>query len=114
MAQVVALAFGLAAASLFPAILMGIFFKQINREGAVAGMISGLVFTLGYIIWFKSPWFGAVNTAENWLLGISPEGIGAVGMLINFAVAAGVSRFTSPTPQSVRAMVDDIRTPGSA
>ena len=113
-AQVVALAFGLAAASLFPAILMGIFFKQINREGAVAGMISGLVFTLGYIIWFKSPWFGAVNTAENWLLGISPEGIGAVGMLINFAVAAGVSRFTSPTPQSVRAMVDDIRTPGSA
>ncbi|WP_411816982.1 sodium:solute symporter family protein [Hyphococcus sp. DH-69] len=110
-AQVVALAFGLAAASLFPAILMGIFFKWINREGAVAGMVGGLVFTLGYIIYFKSPWFGAVNSAENWLFGVSPEGIGSIGMVINFAVAIVVSRFTAPTPEKVCAMVEDIRMP---
>ena len=112
-AQVVALAFGLAAASLFPAILMGIFFKGINREGAVAGMISGLVFTLGYIIYFKSPWFGAVNDASHWILGVSPEGIGTFGMVLNFVVAIGVSRFTAPTPVAVRAMIDDIRMPVS-
>ncbi len=112
-AQVVALAFGLAAASLFPAILMGIFFKDINREGAIAGMVAGLVFTLFYIVWFKSPWFGAVDSAEQWLFGISPEGIGAVGMALNFLVAAAVARFTAPTPAGVRAMVDDIRTPGA-
>ncbi|GJL90467.1 sodium:solute symporter family protein [Hyphococcus sp.] len=111
-AQVVALAFGLAAASLFPAILMGVFFKDINREGAVAGMLAGLAFTLSYIVYFKSPWFGATNDAEHWLLGISPEGIGAVGMALNFVVASVVSRFTAPTPLSVRAMVDDIRMPG--
>ncbi len=112
-AQVVALAFGLAAASLFPAILMGIFFKRINREGAVAGMVAGLVFTLAYIIWFKSPWFGAVDSAEQWLFGISPEGIGVIGMTLNFAVAVAVSCFTAPTPAGVRAMVDDIRMPSS-
>ncbi len=110
-AQVVALAFGLAAASLFPAILLGVFFKDVNREGAVAGMLAGLVFTLGYIIYFKSPWFGGVDNAAHWLFGISPEGIGAVGMALNFIVAAAVSRFTAPTPEAVRAMVDDIRTP---
>ena len=110
-AQVVALAFGLAAASLFPAILMGVFFKGVNREGAVAGMIAGLIFTLGYIIYFKSPWFGAVNSADKWLFGVSPEGIGAVGMALNFVVAAAVSRFTAPTPAPVRDMVDNIRTP---
>ncbi len=113
-AQVVALAFGLAAASLFPAILMGIFFKGMNREGAVSGMVVGLIFTLGYIIYFKSPWFGATNTAEHWLFGISPEGIGAVGMLVNFAVAAMVAHFTAATPQNVRSMVDAIRMPGRA
>jgi cation/acetate symporter len=113
-AQVVALAFGLAAASLFPAILMGIFFKRINREGAIAGMIAGLVFTLGYIVWFKSPWFGAVNSAEHWLFGVSPEGIGAAGMMLNFITALAVSRFTAPTPTDVRAMVDSIRTPAPA
>ncbi len=113
-AQVVALAFGLAAASLFPAILMGIFFKGMNREGAVSGMVAGLIFTLGYIIYFKSPWFGATNTAEHWLFGISPEGIGAVGMLVNFAVAAMVAHFTAATPQNVRSMVDAIRMPGRA
>ena len=113
-AQVVALAFGLAAASLFPAILMGIFFKGINREGAVAGMLAGLVFTLGYIVWFKSPWFGATDAAGHWLFGVSPEGIGSLGMLLNFAVAVAASRFTAPTPQSVRAMVEEIRMPVSA
>ncbi|WP_428407498.1 sodium:solute symporter family protein [Hyphococcus sp.] len=113
-AQVVALAFGLAAASLFPAILMGIFFKRINREGAVAGMLAGLVFTLGYIVWFKSPWFGAVSDAQHWLFGISPEGIGAVGMMLNFITAIAVSNFTAPTPQAVRDMVDAIRIPETA
>ncbi|PQA88005.1 sodium:solute symporter family protein [Hyphococcus luteus] len=112
-AQVVALAFGLAAASLFPAILMGIFFKRINREGAVAGMVAGLVFTLAYIVYFKSPWFGAVNDADHWLFGISPEGIGVIGMALNFILAVAVSRYTAPTPVAVRAMVDDIRMPSS-
>ena len=113
-AQVVALAFGLAAASLFPAILMGIFFKAMNREGAIAGMLAGLGFTLAYIAYFKSPWFGATNTADHWLFGISPEGIGALGAVINFAVAFGVSRFTAPTPDAVRDLVDDIRIPSGA
>jgi len=113
-AQVVALAFGLAACSLFPAIFMGIFFKAMNREGAIAGMICGLVFTMGYIIYFKSPWFGAVNTAEHWLFGISPEGIGAVGMAVNIVVATAVARLTAPTPQAVRDMVASIRMPSSA
>jgi len=113
-AQVVALAFGLAAASLFPAILMGVFFKGMNREGAVAGMVSGLVVTLAYIVWFKSPWFAGMNGPENWLFGISPEGFGAVGMIVNFAVAALVAKFTPPTPGKVRAMVDEIRLPRGA
>ncbi len=113
-AQVVALAFGLAAASLFPPILMGIFFKGMNKEGAIAGMVCGLGFTLAYIAYFKWSWFGAVNTAEHWLFGISPEGIGSIGMLINVAVAVTVSRFTAPTPASVRKLVDDIRVPAGA
>ncbi|MEM6414759.1 MAG: sodium:solute symporter family protein [Pseudomonadota bacterium] len=113
-AQVVALAFGLAACSLFPAILMGIFFKKMNREGAVAGMLAGLAFTIGYIVYFKSPWFGAVNTADNWLFGISPEGIGSVGMTINFVVALTVAKFTAPTPERVQDLVDDIRIPSGA
>ncbi|MEQ8750623.1 MAG: VC_2705 family sodium/solute symporter, partial [Amphiplicatus sp.] len=113
-AQVVALAFGLAAASLFPAILMGIFFKGMNREGAIAGMLAGLVFTLLYIVWFKSGWFGASDVAAQWLFGISPEGIGAVGMLVNFAVAVSVARFTARTPDEVREMVEMIRTPKGA
>jgi cation/acetate symporter len=113
-AQVVALAFGLAAASLFPVILMGIFFKGMNKEGAIAGMGSGLGFTLAYIAYFKSSWFGAVNNAEHWLFGISPEGIGSVGMLINVVVAVTVSRFTTPTPASVQKIVDDIRVPTGA
>ena len=113
-AQVVALAFGLAAASLFPAILMGVFFKGMNREGAIAGMIAGLVVTLAYIIWFKSPWFAGLNGPEYWLFGISPEGFGAIGMGVNFAIAALVARFTKPTPDTVRAMVDEIRLPRGA
>lgn len=113
-AQVVALAFGLAAASLFPAIFMGIFFKSINREGAIAGMVAGLAFTISYIVYFKSPWFGAVNTADHWLFGISPEGIGAIGMIINFMVAFAVARFTPATPEIVRALVDNIRVPSDA
>ncbi|MEO1243733.1 MAG: sodium:solute symporter family protein [Pseudomonadota bacterium] len=113
-AQVVALAFGLAAASLFPAILMGIFFKAMNKEGAIAGMLAGLGFTIAYIAYFKSPWFGATNTADYWLFGISPEGIGTIGMFINFAVAIVVSRITAPTPTVVQDMVDDIRIPSGA
>lgn len=113
-AQVVALAFGLAAASLFPAILMGIFMKRMNREGAIAGMVAGLAFTVGYIAYFKSSWFGAVNTADHWLFGISPEGIGSIGMLINFAVAFVVASRTAETPWEVQDMVDTIRVPSGA
>lgn len=106
-AQVVALAFGLAASSLFPVILMGIFFKRINKEGAIAGMLSGLTFTIGYIIYFKAGY----GTADQWLFGISPEGIGSIGMLLNFAMAAAISKVTAPPPQEVQDMVDDIRMP---
>ena len=113
-AQVVALAFGLAAASLFPAILMGIFVKRMNREGAIAGMVSGLAFTVAYIAYFKSNWFGATNTAEHWLFGISPEGIGSIGMLMNFAVAFIVASRTASPPDEVQDLVDDIRVPTGA
>ncbi|MEM9840439.1 MAG: sodium:solute symporter family protein [Pseudomonadota bacterium] len=114
-AQVVALAFGLAACSLFPAIMMGIFTKRMNKEGAIAGMVAGLVFTITYIGVFKFKWFGEIaNTADNWLFGISPEGIGTIGMLINFGVAFGVAAFTAKTPQSVRDMVEQIRIPTGA
>lgn len=116
-AQVVAFAFGLAAASLFPAILMGIFFKRINREGAIAGMLVGLLFTYGYIEFYKGlflKWAGAPwgeNTADQWLFGISPEGIGVVGMCLNFAVATAVSLATRPPPERVQQLVENIRVP---
>jgi cation/acetate symporter len=116
-AQVVAFAFGLAAASLFPSILLGIFFKRVNREGAIAGMLSGLLFTYGYIEFFKGlflKWAGApwgVNSAEHWLLGISPEGIGVIGMCLNFVVAISVSLVTKPPPEHIQHMVEDIRVP---
>jgi cation/acetate symporter len=116
-AQVVAFAFGLAAASLFPAILLGIFFKRINKEGAIAGMLTGLIFTYAYIEFFKGlflKWAGApwgVNTAEHWLFGISPEGIGVIGMCLNFAVAIGVSYATKPPPEHIQHMVEHIRVP---
>jgi len=112
-AQVVAFAFGLAASSLFPAIFMGIFSKSMNKEGAIAGMVSGLAFTFSYILYFKlmNP---AANTAENWLFGISPEGIGVIGMLLNFGVAIAVASMTRSTPVEIRQLVDSIRVPRGA
>ena len=112
-AQVIAFAFGLAAASLFPAIFLGIFVRNMNREGAIAGMLSGLLFTAGYIIYFKfiNP---VASTPDNWWLGISPEGIGSVGMAVNFAVAFTVSRFTAQPPEQIKALVDDVRIPSGA
>ena len=112
-AQVVAFAFGLAAASLFPAIVLGIFSKRVNKQGAIAGMLLGLIFTFVYILYFKfiSP---ELNSAENWLLGISPEGIGFIGMLLNIIAAFGVSHFTAPHPIEVQDLVDDIRIPSGA
>jgi cation/acetate symporter len=112
-AEVVAFAFGLAAASFFPAIIMGIFSKSMNREGAVLGMIAGITFTASYIVYFKfiNP---SANTAEFWWLGISPEGIGTVGMLINFTVAITVRRFTPAPPPQIAHLVDLIRVPRGA
>ncbi|SIN98426.1 sodium:solute symporter family protein [Algoriphagus halophilus] len=112
-AQVVAFAFGLAAASFFPVIIMGIFSSRINKEGAIAGMVSGLVFTLAYIIYFKfiSP---ELNTADHWWFGVSPEGIGSIGMFINFLVCIVVSQFTPAPPQSVQDMIQEIRIPRGA
>jgi len=112
-AQVVAFAFGLAASSFFPVILMGIFSKRMNKEGAIAGMIAGLSFTASYIIYFKfiNP---SANSAENWWFGISPEGIGTLGMLFNFTVSSLVSRFTAPPPDEITNMVDDLRIPQGA
>ena len=109
-AQVVAFAFGLAAASFFPAIIMGIFQKRMNREGAVTGMIVGIVFTAAYIIWFKFI-HPESNTPDHWLFGISPEGIGSVGMALNFIVAQVISLITPPPPADVQTMVENIRTP---
>ncbi|MBC79903.1 MAG: cation acetate symporter [Gammaproteobacteria bacterium] len=109
-AQVVAFAFGLAAASFFPVILLGIFSKRMNREAAIAGMVTGLTFTFSYIVYFKfiSP---ETNNAAHWLFGISPEGIGTLGMLINFAVSLFVMRITPPPPQEVQDLVERIRVP---
>ena len=112
-AEVVALAFGLAAASFFPAIIMGIFSTRMNREGAVSGMIAGISFTAAYIIWFKFM-HPELNTVTHWWLGISPEGIGAVGMLVNVAVAVAVSALTAPPPPSVQRLVQEIRVPRGA
>lgn len=115
-AQVVAFAFGLAASSLFPVILMGIFSQRINREGAISGMLSGLLFTSSYIIYFKGVFISpmAADIPENWFLGISPEGIGAVGMLLNFGVATVVSHLTKAPPAHIREMVENIRHPTGA
>ncbi|MFO7763221.1 MAG: sodium:solute symporter family protein [Wenzhouxiangellaceae bacterium] len=115
-AQVVAFAFGLAAASLFPAIIMGIFSTRINREGAIAGMLTGLIFTFSYILYFKGIFITpiAADVPENWLFGISPEGIGVVGMLLNFGVAFTVSRFTAAPPKHIRELIEDIRVPRGA
>jgi len=109
-AQVVAFAFGLAAASLFPVLFMGIFVRRMNREGAIAGMLAGMGFTWLYIAYFKF-WEPAANIPANWWLGISPEGIGFIGMFVNFAAAFIVMRFTAPPPEEVCQLVDNIRTP---
>ena len=109
-AQVVAFAFGLAAASFFPAITMGIFSKRMNKYGAISGMIVGITFTATYIIYFKfiQP---EHNTTEHWWLGISPEGIGALGMVLNFLVASIVSLATPAPPREIQELVDEIRMP---
>ena len=109
-AQVVAFAFGLAAASFFPVIVLGIFYRRMNREGAIAGMLSGLTFTFAYIVYFKfvNP---AANGPQHWWLGVSPEGIGFLGSLINFGVALSVCHCTKPPPERVRRLVDGIRIP---
>ncbi len=112
-AQVVAFAFGLAAASFFPALIMGIFWKRMNAPGAICGMLAGIGFTAAYIVYFKflNP---ALNTPEHWWFGVSPEGIGALGMLLNFGIATVVALLTTAPPQRIRDLVDDIRTPGPA
>lgn len=109
-AETVAFAFGLAASSFFPAIVLGIFTKRLNRWGAVAGMVAGISFTAAYIFYFRfaNP---AADTPEHWWFGVSPEGIGTVGMLVNFAVALTVSRLTPPPSSRIRAMVDEMRVP---
>lgn len=108
--QVVAFAFGLAASSFFPAIVMGIFSKRMNKAGAVSGMIVGITFTAAYIVYFKfiNP---TQNTPAHWWWGISPEGIGTLGMVLNFIVSITVSALTPPPPAEVQALVDDIRVP---
>jgi len=115
-AEVVAFAFGLAASSFFPAIVMGIFTKRVNRHGAVAGMVSGLLFTLSYIVYFKFgiPFTDIQGTPDQYWFGISPEGIGTIGMLLNFAVALTVSRFTPPPPEEIADLVERIRLPRAA
>ena len=115
-AQTVALAFGLAAASIFPALMMGIFSKTINDKGAVLGMLSGLIFTLIYIFVYKG-WFfipgtnQLADTPDNWVFGISPLSIGAVGAMLNFAVATAISRVTAPPPIEIQELVESIRVP---
>ncbi len=109
-AQVVALAFGLAAATIFPALFLGIFTSWVTREGSILGMLSGLMFTMTYIIFFKFI-FTSLNTPEYWLFGISPEGIGVIGMSINFIVAIFVSKITLSPPIEVTELVKEIRKP---
>ena len=106
-AKTVAFAFGLAASSFFPTLLMGIFSRRVNKQGGVWGMIAGISFTLGYIVYFQ---FGG-GTPKQYLFGISPEGIGVLGMLLNFAVTLVVSRLTPPPPQEVQELVDRVRAP---
>ena len=108
-AKTVAFAFGLAASSFFPTILMGIFSERINKQGAIAGMVMGIGLTLGYIVYLQF-----VADHKNYLFGISPEGIGFVGMLLNFVVANVVSFFTPPPPPEIVEMVREIRTPQGA
>jgi cation/acetate symporter len=112
-AQVVAFAFGLAAASFFPVIVMGIFSKKMNKEGAIAGMIVGLTFTFSYIVFFKfiSP---EMDNAAYWWFGVSPEGIGTLGMIFNFVAAIAVASFTKAPPERIQLLIEDIRVPRGA
>ena len=110
-AAVVALAFGLAAASLFPAIVLGIFSKRINSIGAVSGMIVGILFMLFYMMKFKLGWLGAIPSSDQWWWGISPEGFGVIAMVLNFLVSISVSLLSSPPPKQIQEMVENIRVP---
>ena len=109
-AAVVALAFGLAAASFFPAIVMGIFYKQMNKEGAIAGMLVGISLMVYYMLKFKFNFFGG-GYADDYWFGISPEGFGSVAMVVNFVISYIVMKFTSPTPEKIKKIVDNIRIP---
>lgn len=109
-AATVALAFGLAAASFFPAIVLGIFSKKINKEGAITGMVVGILLMLFYMLKFKFDWFGG-GTKEDWWFGISPEGFGTVAMFLNFVVSIIISKFTPNPPLEVQKIVEDIRIP---
>lgn len=118
-AQVVALAFGIAAATLFPVLMMGIFSKRMNDKGAICGMVAGLVVTLLYIFtylgWFFIPETNMLpNTPDQWFMGISPASFGSVGALINFAVAYAVSMVTAEPPQEIQDLVESVRTPKGA
>ena len=112
-AAVVALAFGLAAASFFPAIVLGIFYKKMNKEGAIAGMVVGIVLMLFYMMKFKFDMFGG-GTSEDWWFGISPEGFGTVAMIANFIVSIVIMQFTPDPPENVQEIVEDIRIPSGA
>lgn len=118
-AAVVALAFGLAAASIFPAIIMGIFYKKMNKEGAISGMITGITLMLFYMLKFKFGVFDGGKAAvmglkTQWWWGVSPEGFGSIAMLVNFAIAIIVNRFTKPVPEEVQEIVENIRIPSGA
>ena len=112
-AATVALAFGLAAASFFPAIILGIFYKRMNKEGAIAGMVVGILLMLFYMMKFKFDWFGG-GSKDDWWFGISPEGFGTVAMFINFIVSLVISFFTPAPPKKVQQIVDNIRIPSGA
>ncbi|WP_299324121.1 sodium:solute symporter family protein [uncultured Maribacter sp.] len=112
-AATVALAFGLAAASFFPAIILGIFYKRMNKEGAISGMIAGILLMLFYMLKFKFDWFGG-GTEREWWFGVSPEGFGTVAMIVNFGVSIVISKFTPAPPKNVQEIVESIRIPSGA
>jgi len=112
-AATVALAFGLAAASFFPAIVLGIFYKRMNKEGAIAGMVIGVLLMLFYMTKFKFGWFGG-GSKEDWWFGISPEGFGTFAMLVNFLVSLVIRKFTPAPPNNVQEIVENIRIPSGA
>ena len=113
MAAVVALAFGLAAASFFPAIILGIFDKRMNKQGAITGMIVGIVLMLFYMMKFKLDMFGG-GTPDDWWFGTSPEGFGTIAMVVNVVISVVISRLTPAPPQNVQEIVENIRIPSGA